>query len=357
MTKVFLSEGDLIEVKGSGKNPYKIKKTGGIVDCSCPAWRNIGGTIDNRVCKHIRTYVDRACLLPQAHTMYDNKAVKPVKNGKRAVGDAKPAAVKKASAPPVLLAHSWEEEDPTGWWVSHKLDGVRCWWDGKQFWSRLGNEYHAPQWYKDQLPKNVILDGELFAGRGLFRKTISTVRKLVPTDEEWKKLTYVVYDAPKFEGTFEERTSYLETLFPTWDEKSSPGEVRVLKQIKCKSEKHLLELLKQEEAREGEGLMLRAAGSRYEEGRSKTLLKVKSFFDSEAIVTAHTPGRGKHKGRLGALWVDWDGITFKIGGGLKDSVRKNPPPIGARITFRYNEINKDSGKPKFGRFIAVRDYE
>ena len=34
-----------------------------------------------------------------------------------------------------------------------------------------------------------------------------------------------------------------------------------------------------------------------------TLLKVKSFHDDEATVVAHIAGKGKHKGRLGALLV------------------------------------------------------
>jgi ATP-dependent DNA ligase len=37
----------------------------------------------------------------------------------------------------VLLAETWTDEiDPTGWWISEKLDGVRAYWNGKQFYSR-----------------------------------------------------------------------------------------------------------------------------------------------------------------------------------------------------------------------------
>ena len=37
--------------------------------------------------------------------------------------------------------------DPTGWWISEKLDGVRAFWDGKAFYSRLGNEFIPPSWF------------------------------------------------------------------------------------------------------------------------------------------------------------------------------------------------------------------
>lgn len=354
MNKVFLNEEDVTFVKGSGKKPYEVKKVGGVVSCSCPAWRNIGGPIDVRVCKHIRKNIDRACLLPQAHEMYD--ASKSTKKTGKSTGGRK-AAVKKDTAPPVLLAHKWENEDPTGWWISKKMDGVRCWWDGERFLSRLGNEYHAPQWYKDKMPKGIVLDGELFAGRGLFRKTISTVRKLIPSDVEWEKITYVVYDAPKFPGKFEARVEYLESMFKTWDDKSAPGDIRVLKQIKCKSEKHLLEVLKDEEERGGEGMMMREAGSLYEEGRSKTLLKVKTFFDAEAKVEGYTAGRGRHKGRVGSLKVSWNGVEFNVGTGLNDKQRENPPKIGEMITFRYQETSKKTGIPRFPSFVSVRNYE
>ena len=38
-------------------------------------------------------------------------------------------------------------DDPTGWWVSEKLDGVRAYWNGRAFYSRLGNVFVAPNWF------------------------------------------------------------------------------------------------------------------------------------------------------------------------------------------------------------------
>lgn len=346
----YLNEGDVTYVKGSGKKPYEIKKVGGVVSCSCPAWRNIGGPIDVRVCKHIRKAIDRACLLPQAHAMYDDKKAKPA-GGKRAKGAPKKAAVKKDTAPPVLLAHKWENEDPTGWWMSEKLDGVRAWWDGEKFLSRLGNTYHAPKWFTDALPKHP-LDGELFAGRGLFQNTVSTVRKLIPTDSEWEAISYVIFDAPQVGGDFEARMEYLRAEFQTDDEYS----IYVLGQRRCESAEHLAAYLAEVEGHGGEGVMLREPGSAYEEGRSATLLKVKTFFDDEAVVLKHVPGRGKHKGRLGALRVEWKGVEFKVGTGFSDKQRKNPPSIGSKVTFRYQELSKD-GVPRFPSFVTARDYE
>lgn len=357
----FLNEGDVVHIKGSGKKPYEVKKAGGIVSCSCPAWRNIGGPIDVRVCKHIRASIDRACLLPQAHAMYDNKAAKPAKGAKTAENAPKPAAVKKDTAPPVLLAHSWVDEDPTGWWMSEKLDGVRAWWDGEKFLSRLGNEYHAPEWFKAEMPA-FVLDGELFIGRGKFQETVSTVRKLVPNDEEWANVKFMVFDggwwdgdSPEDCGPFEERLAYLKQEIEIHGA-VAPGNEPILlicEQVKCKNVEHLRSHLKEVEAKGGEGVMLRKAGSLYEEGRSSTLLKVKTFKDDEAVVRKHIPGRGKHKGRLGALEVKWNGVTFKVGTGFSDDQRRNPPKIGSKVTFRYQELSKD-GVPRFPVFVRIR---
>jgi hypothetical protein len=33
-----------------------------------------------------------------------------------------------------------------GWWMSEKLDGVRAYWSGSNFYSRNGNRFPAPDW-------------------------------------------------------------------------------------------------------------------------------------------------------------------------------------------------------------------
>eukprot|EP00122_Pirum_gemmata_P019906 Pgem_evm1s18622 len=55
----------------------------------------------------------------------------------------------------VTLAHKWDEDkvNPAGYWISEKLDGVRAYWDGQKFYSRAGNEFYAPEFFKKGLPK------------------------------------------------------------------------------------------------------------------------------------------------------------------------------------------------------------
>ena len=99
--------------------------------------------------------------------------------------------------------------------------------------------------------------------------------------------------------------------------------------------------------------MLRQPASKYEIGRSSTLLKVKTFHDAEAVVVDHQAGSGRHKGRLGALVVQLaDGTQFSVGTGFSDSQRESPPPVGSTITFRYQELS-DRGVPRFPSFVRA----
>jgi DNA ligase-1 len=82
---------------------------------------------------------------------------------------------------------------------------------------------------------------------------------------------------------------------------------------------------------------------------------MKPWHDAEAIVIAHQPGKGKYSGMLGALRVRTSaGVEFMLGTGLSDSDRRNPPPIGSVVTFRYRELT-NRGQPRFASFLRVRE--
>ena len=75
--------------------------------------------------------------------------------------------------------------------------------------------------------------------------------------------------------------------------------------------------------------MLHRGDALYRPGRSDALLKLKPHDDAEARVVAHLPGRGRHAGMVGALLVERpDGARFRLGSGLSDADRAEPPPAG-----------------------------
>ena len=100
--------------------------------------------------------------------------------------------------------------------------------------------------------------------------------------------------------------------------------------------------------------MLRKFGSLYEGKRSSTLLKVKTFCDDEAVVVGYEKGKGKYIGKIGALKVrNGNGKEFKLGSGLSDMDRDNPPDIGSRVTYKYQELSND-GIPRFPTYLRKR---
>ena len=87
------------------------------------------------------------------------------------------------------------------YWVSEKYDGVRGYWDGQQLWTRGGERIVAPAWFTADLPTQP-LDGELWAGRGRFKETVSTVRSQTPDDKAWREIRFMVFDLPTEPGDF-----------------------------------------------------------------------------------------------------------------------------------------------------------
>ncbi len=330
-----LRDGESAEVQGSARSPYILKNVGGVYSCSCPAWRNQSLPIERRTCKHLRTYRGIGAEVARLGSSTSQ------------VAEVIPSA--SHSVPPLLLAHTWENDvDLKGWWLSEKLDGVRAYFDGKQFLSRQGNIYHAPAWFTEQLP-NVPLDGELWLDRKAFQRTVSIVRRHDAT-EMWREIKFVVFDAPAVADVFEARQEFLRQTLCT----NQLPYARWLPQERCRDTEHLRSELARITALGGEGLMLRQPASRYEAGRSSTLFKVKTMLEADARVIEHLAGQGRHRGRMGALLMQLaNGLTFNVGTGFTDAQRNNPPPVGSIITFRFQELT-DRGIPRFPSFVRVR---
>jgi hypothetical protein len=163
------------------------------------AWRNQSRMPTNaRSCKHLRAllgdaYEDARLKLknPDGDTFGQNSRAKPASKakgkGKAAASPRKKKAAggdddqdddeddedaPKKKVPELLLANKWDLDDgpdPTGWWMSEKLDGVRyaafsrmlcvmlisdpssTYWDGKQMLSRLGNPFTPPDWFLESM--------------------------------------------------------------------------------------------------------------------------------------------------------------------------------------------------------------
>jgi DNA ligase-1 len=160
----------------------------------------------------------------------------------------------------------------------------------------------------------------------------------------------MVFDLPEHKGNFTERITEMKKQIKL----SNSNSLAMIKQIKLNNLTELQQALKQVVKSKGEGLMLHHQNAYYHVGRSSQLMKLKQYQDAEATVINHISGKGKYHQQLGALLVKTtEGITFKIGTGFSDQQRRQPPPIGSTITYKY--IGKTQrGVPRFASFLRIR---
>lgn len=248
-----------------------------------------------------------------------------------------------------MLPHVYSSEiNVSGWLMSEKYDGVRGYWDGHTFFSKNGKLLHPPSEFTRDLPP-FPLEGELWAGRGTFERTVSIVNRQYP-HSGWLTLKFAIFDVPKSAKIFSER---IEEARQWFCQHRSPYAF-VIKQTSVTDQAHLQRELQRVEKLGGEGLVVRRPDALYTAGRSIEILKVKNYQDAEATVLDHLPGKGKNQGRLGALLVEMaDGTRFRIGSGFSDAERESPPPLGALITFKYYG-RYNSGIPKFPSYLRIR---
>ena len=190
-------------------------------------------------------------------------------------------------------------------------------------------------------------------GRGLFQKCVSIVKKqankVVPDD--YKLLTYLIFDAPTHGGKYEDRMKWLQENISQDDDKCFATVVGIKK---CEGLAQLKQYLADVNKVGGEGIMLRKPGSHYEHKRSTTLLKVKTFYDEEALIVGHKQSKSL-TGMVGALECELpNGKRFDVGSGLNFDQRRKPPKIGSVITFKFQELS-NNGHPRFPTFLRVRN--
>ncbi len=305
-----------------------------------------------------------------------------------------------------LLKLYTDDANVSGWYMSEKLDGVRAYWDGEHLVSRNGNIFEAPAFFTKEFPK-FKLDGELWSRRASFDEISSIVRtgeakathpkskrmccfsctkkqdkvkakathpkskrmccfsctkkqdkvkaKATQPKEsqgcaasaapnKWQQLTYNIFEVPEAKGNLLQRLSNVkETSY-----------LKLIKQIKVKDKEHLKSFLKSVEEKGGEGVVVRDGSLPYYTGRDKNALKVKSYQDTECKIVGYNEGKGKYKDKLGSLNCKLkDGKIIKIGSGLSNALRDEPPKINSIITFKYYGLTS-KGNPRFPIYLRER---
>ena len=218
----------------------------------------------------------------------------------------------------------------------------------------------------DALPW-IILDGELYNHnlRDDFEKIISLVRKQTPTHEDrleaFNMVQFHVYD---YTGTdyesgegqgYRDRMNNLNVsdIYAPCVHHVRAYRIHMIEMVDTMHKKFL---------KQGyEGSIIRLDGP-YQQKRSKYLLKVKDFQDSEAEIIDYAEGKGKRKGTIGKfIAVDSHGMEF--GMPVMDNfkyLRKNfgkmKKWVGRTATFKYFEKTR-RGSYRHPLFKCLRNYE
>jgi len=391
---VTLADGQQVKFQGPGRVFDIVTRIGNSHYCSCEEFKEQKGKVGEKTCQHIAQVTNGSStpLFTAAATGKKRAASAKTNKSSTSTGSgvaSTPDHNKKAKTLKVeaALAKPWDQKSSIcGYCLSEKLDGMRCIYDGKGgLWTRNGNPVACPRSFSDALPRNICLDGELFLSRAMFQQCMSITRSMDGNEEDWKRITFVVFDAPETQGDFPTRLQAARLAMEgcnnprivTTLPQASPNSIfskdlddfrasqplpvvaTLLPQTSCRGKIHAWEELERITKMGGEGIMLRKMKGPYRGGRSSDLLKLKTFIDEEAIVIGHDAGKGKHAGRLGALvchMMNSSSKTFKIGTGFTDAQREDPPPIGSTITYRYFE-ETNAGLPRFPSFLRVRPSE
>ena len=264
-----------------------------------------------------------------------------------------------------MLAAKWEDyKDKIQYpiYSQPKLDGIRCIVTKDGMFSRNGKPIlSAPHIFDSVKPlfetnPDLILDGELYADKFAndFNKIVSLVKKTKPTDadlvESKKNIDYHIYDLPSVDDTFRVRYSTLCSL-------RLPKECIVVKTHIVKSEDILMERYGEYVEAGYEGQMLRL-DSKYENKRSKSLLKHKSFVDEEYIIKDICEGEGNRTGTAGYMVFETaDGKPFKsnVKGTWDETaemLKSKKELIGKQATIKYFNLTPD-GIPRFPFVIGI----
>lgn len=85
-------------------------------------------------------------------------------------------------------------------------------------------------------------------------------------------------------------------------------------------------------------------------------MKWKPILDGEAHVVGYEEGKKGAEGLVGSLVCETRTEPvqrFKIGSGLTESLRRDPPPLGTIVSFEYGGLSSQ-GLPRFPRYRGIR---
>jgi DNA ligase-1 len=287
----------------------------------------------------------------------------------------------------VALANTYDEKSKKkvkltdGWWVSRKLDGVRCIAILKangdvNFYSRAGNEFETLGVIADELkrvPQDIILDGEICMmdanGNEDFQGIIKEIKRKNHTIRRPKfmvfdMLTHEEFGAQTSTRTFKQRQTEMQAWFENYS--SEFDFITPLEQILIESEQQLQDYMELAAKMKWEGLMIRKDAP-YQGKRSDDILKIKKMYDAEYVVTdievglhrVIVEGKEIEEEMLKNVYITHKGSKVQVGSGFSQEQRryyyKNPEQIvGKTICVQYFEETQNQHGEQSLRFPVIK---
>lgn len=288
----------------------------------------------------------------------------------------------------VALANKYDEKtkkkvdfEKDVWYVSRKLDGVRCLivvdekGKAKSF-ARSGKQFHTLSLIEKEIEslgvKNIVYDGEMCIVDDEGNEDFQSIMKEIGRkDHTIQKGLFQIFDFIPYtmfskgygeSGTFSQRVIALQNLLLGKELKS----IDFLEQIPISTFEELDKLTQMATKKGWEGLMLRK-NVPYQGKRSNDILKVKTFYDAEYTVvdTFFGPLRYIKEGieveeeMLSGVAIEHKGNIVRVGSGFTIDQRKhlfsNPKDIlGKTITVQYFEESRNQDGEYSLRFPVIK---
>ena len=283
----------------------------------------------------------------------------------------------------VALAKAYDEKTQKkvnwkdGWFVSRKLDGVRCltvidMFGEVKFFSRQGKEFLTLDNLKMDIKAlgltNTVFDGEVcIVDENMDEDFAGIIKEIKRKDHTIETPYYYIFDMLDLED-FNDKTSKdnfanrLVNLRNTVEETRMVG---ILEQLECND--IIFDLMMEKSKKGGwEGLMLRKNAT-YKGKRSDEILKVKQMFDDEYVVVdlendyhrVIVDGQEIEEMMLKNVIIEHKGNRVQVGSGFSHEQRRhfyeNPDEIlGKQITVQYFEETTNKNGTHSLRFPVIK---
>jgi len=199
------------------------------------------------------------------------------------------------------------------------------------FLTTEGQECIVPTWFYKNLP-GVPLEGCFYS-----TSNITDINSL--SEDNWKEISFKIYDLPFLVQPIEKRIEYLRNL--NLSEKNN----HVVPYIKCEGNSHALQVLEKMTKEKADGIILRKPKSFYEQKRDHpSLLRGIIRFQITAKVVACHVEKKKKDNILEGLTLSVKEHQFEVKS-LSDAMKSCPPPAGTQLVLLCKKFNKQ-GEPQ-----------